>query len=228
MKTVLWAQEASVIPNNFLGHIMVRGDLTSAELCIESELKDLGGIIPRCVVKTDDNGEAVVPVLNISGKPVNIGKDKGIVRGECCVEGNQRREVNQEPVVEAEVNTEVTGDDKYQLMSLLNEYKDLVARNMKQLGCTTLVEMDIQLEDDQPTYYRPYRMAYSERRKVQEIVEELKDAGIVEDSFSSFASPVLLVKKKSGDVRLCVDYRSLNKKLRQKNEWKAVGKAARK
>ncbi|KAJ3662554.1 hypothetical protein Zmor_006897 [Zophobas morio] len=212
MKTVLWAQEASVIPNNFLGHIMVRGDLTSAELCIESELKDLGGIIPRCVVKTDDNGEGVVPVLNISGKPVNIGKDRGIARGECCVEGNQRREVNQEPVVEAEVNIEVTSDEKDQLMSLLNEYKDLVARNMKQLGCTTLVEMDIQLEDDRPIYYRPYRMAYSERRKVQEIVEELKDAGIVEDSFSPFASPVLLVKKKSGDVRLCVDYRSLNKK----------------
>ena len=72
--------------------------------------------------------------------------------------------------------------------------------------------MDIQLEDDRLIYYQPYRMAYSEKRKVQEIVEELKDAGIVEDSFSPFASPVFISEKENGDVRLCVDYRSFNKK----------------
>lgn len=72
--------------------------------------------------------------------------------------------------------------------------------------------MDIKLNDNTPVVYRPYRMPHSERVVVREIVQELEDSGIVRPSTSSYASPVLLVKKKSGDYRLCIDYRALNKK----------------
>jgi hypothetical protein len=42
------------------------------------------------------------------------------------------------------------------------------------------------------------------------MVDELKNANIVEDSNSEYASPILLIKKKTGDVRMCVDYRAIN------------------
>jgi hypothetical protein len=71
--------------------------------------------------------------------------------------------------------------------------------------------MKIDLKDETPVYYRPYRMAITEKQQVKKIVEELKDADIIEDSNSPFASPVLLVKKKTGDLRMCIDYRALNK-----------------
>lgn len=80
------------------------------------------------------------------------------------------------------------------------------------MGCITNTEMDIKLNDNTPVVYRPYRMPHSERVVVREIVQELEDSGIVRPSTSSYASPVLLVKKKSGDYRLCIDYRALNKK----------------
>lgn len=44
------------------------------------------------------------------------------------------------------------------------------------------------------------------------MVQELGDSGIIRPSTSNYASPILLVKKKTGDYRLCIDFRALNKK----------------
>jgi hypothetical protein len=72
--------------------------------------------------------------------------------------------------------------------------------------------MHIRLNDDVPVTYRPYRLAYSERTMVRDIVQDFLDNGIVRESESPYSSPVPLVKKKSGEYRMCVDYRSLNAK----------------
>jgi hypothetical protein len=56
-----------------------------------------------------------------------------------------------------------------------------------------------------PRAYRPQRLAYAERLQVQQIVRELLQAGIVRESHSEYASPIVLVKKKNGESRMCVD-----------------------
>jgi transposase InsO family protein len=211
-KVALWARDMSVIPNNFLGHVVVRSDVRERELCVEGGLREIGGVVPRCVVTTDKEGEAVLPVLNISGKDVTVNKNDNVARGEPCREGTRRAEVNDDPIDVSEINTELSGDELLELQGLLVDFKDLVARNMRQLGCTNVLEMDLHLTDDQPVFYRPYRMSFSERGEVQRIVQELKEADIIEETDSPFASPVLLVRKKSGEFRMCVDYRALNKK----------------
>lgn len=101
-------------------------------------------------------------------------------------------------------------NDYDSLISLLSDYNDCFASNTKELGCTDLIQMKIKLTNTQPIYRHPYRMAHSEQEIVKSKVSELLDAGIVKESESSFASPVILVKKKNGDYRLCVDYRALN------------------
>jgi hypothetical protein len=98
-----------------------------------------------------------------------------------------------------------------ELLTVLNEYPMCIATNMSELGETKTVEMKIELMSTQPIFHSPRRYAESERRVIREIVEELLRNGVIRESSSPYASPVLLVSKKSGEKRLCVDYRALNK-----------------
>lgn len=68
------------------------------------------------------------------------------------------------------------------------------------------IKMTITLRDDEPVYQKARRLSQSERDIVNAQIDEWERQGIVRPSFSDFASPVVLVKKKDGSHRLCVDY----------------------
>ncbi|XP_076660361.1 uncharacterized protein LOC143363699 [Halictus rubicundus] len=75
------------------------------------------------------------------------------------------------------------------------------------------VRMDIVLRDDEPVYQRARRLAPPEKDAVNEQIREWLRDGIVQPSLSDYASPVVLVKRKDGSARLCIDYRKLNAKI---------------
>ncbi|CAA7017938.1 unnamed protein product [Microthlaspi erraticum] len=62
------------------------------------------------------------------------------------------------------------------------------------------------LEGSNPVNQRPYRYALHQKNEIDKIVHDMLDAGTIQNSSSSYASPVVLVKKKDGTWRLCVDY----------------------
>ena len=69
----------------------------------------------------------------------------------------------------------------------------------------------ILLSDETKTVkIRPYRYPMIQKDEIEKMVLDIKQTGIIRDSTSAFASPVVLVKKKDGSWRLCVDYRQLN------------------
>lgn len=72
-------------------------------------------------------------------------------------------------------------------------------------------EMNIRLTDDTPIHAVPRRLSYYERNEVQNTIDRLLDKNIIRPSQSPYASAIVLVKKKSGEIRMCVDYRALNK-----------------
>jgi hypothetical protein len=107
-KVVLWAKDASVIPENFLGHVVVRSNKINTDPCGEGGVRQIVsldcGLVSRCVVKTDEIGEAVLPELNISGRDVTVKEDSEMARGETCVDGTLCRKVNTVPVIVGEVD----------------------------------------------------------------------------------------------------------------------------
>src|SRR5690606_11178260 len=78
-------------------------------------------------------------------------------------------------------------------------------------GCTSLLKMHIrEKEGSEPVASKPYPVNKEQRDQVRKIVAEWKAQGIVRESISPYASPVLLLKKKNGEHRLVIDYRRLN------------------
>ncbi|GFT46067.1 transposon Tf2-9 polyprotein [Trichonephila clavipes] len=75
--------------------------------------------------------------------------------------------------------------------------------------------MRIILKDDIPVYQSARRLSFSENRDVNKQIDEWLEQGIVRPSSSENASPIVLVKKKDGTTRLCVDYRRLNPEISQ-------------
>lgn len=70
------------------------------------------------------------------------------------------------------------------LVNLLNEYRNCLAFNLCELGKTNVVEMSVNLKDDEPVVYRPYKLPISEKNKVREMIQELVECDIVRPSTS--------------------------------------------
>lgn len=78
-------------------------------------------------------------------------------------------------------------------------------------------ELNIRLTTDVPIFVPPRRLSYHDKEVVKGIVAELMQKGTIRPSSSEYAAPIVLVKRKSGDPRLCCDYRALNKSTLRDN-----------
>lgn len=107
-------------------------------------------------------------------------------------------------------STEVTQEPAIQ--KLLEKYKDVVTNKEPEgLPPERFITHRISLiEGTQPTHRRQYRLTLEERAELQKQVEELLNKGFIKESNSPYNAPVLFVKKKGGELRMCVDFRLLN------------------
>ncbi|KAG1936460.1 hypothetical protein F2P79_018511 [Pimephales promelas] len=104
----------------------------------------------------------------------------------------------------------ISEPDKEKLSSLLLEYIDIFNSAGQSRGKCTLVQHYIRTGEQAPIKCRAYRTSPEKRAEIERQVAGLLADGIIEESCSPWASPVVLVKKKCGAWRFCVDYRRLN------------------
>ncbi|CAL9006102.1 unnamed protein product [Prunus brigantina] len=92
------------------------------------------------------------------------------------------------------------------------EFPDVFPDDLPGLPPQRETEFTIELlPGTNPIYQAPYRMAPAELRELKIQLQELVDLGFIQPSVSPWGAPVLFVKKKDGTMRLCIDYRQLNK-----------------
>lgn len=72
------------------------------------------------------------------------------------------------------------------------------------------IEHVIIVKDSSPIKQAPRRIPLQMWEEVNRIIEDMKEQGVIEESSSPWVSPVVLVRKKDGTIRFCVDYRKLN------------------
>lgn len=96
------------------------------------------------------------------------------------------------------------------LDELLAEFPQCFSTSLHTLGVATTTTMNIELTTSKPICTRGCRLPFAQRPNVSKMVSELLDSGIIVHSKSPYASQLVIVKKSSGEDRLCVDYRPLN------------------
>ena len=115
-------------------------------------------------------------------------------------------------------DAEVSQEHRVAFEGLCEEFADVFSQNSGDLGKMPLMRMEILTGDNPPISQRPYGLALRHVQWVQDEIETLERAGVITKSVSPWASPIVIVPKKTSPGepprrRMCVDYRMLNSLL---------------
>lgn len=176
--------------------------------------------VPGMQCKLADSWEGPYKVVERKGmvnyKIGKVGAERHakVVHVNCLKRYRERLSVNRLDVVVEEhveernvLRGECEGYVKEELEMLLDEFGEVFSDKP---GSTERVKMKIDTGNSPPIRQVPYSVPLGIREKVKEELDVLEECGIIERSSSSWASPLVPVKKADGGIRLCVDYRCLN------------------
>ncbi|XP_014679836.1 PREDICTED: uncharacterized protein LOC106819760 [Priapulus caudatus] len=111
------------------------------------------------------------------------------------------------------VDDGLTYPQRKRLAGLLNEFQDIFIGPNQGLGKTDIVRHSIETGNVAPIKQAPRRLPMHRQAQAKAELSEMLRTGIIEPSDSPWASPIVLVTKKDGNVRFCIDYRKLNKTI---------------
>lgn len=192
-----------------------------------------GVLLSKTVVNCNHDGDFWVKAVNLTDLPITLFKNQklGIVTeveeisdpielkadGPCPLAGgvgigvNERSEKLKSLGINLS-NSSVEGTQREQLEQLLVDYADVFSTGKRDIGrCKMGVQHHIRLKPDAvPVKQRSRRIPLAYKEEVKENLKAMMEDGVIERSSSEWASPLVIVRKRSGELRICVDYRKLN------------------
>ena len=150
--------------------------------------------------------KSVLPIPNPPDQKYTQGEEKSY----SAVTSHQDDEKDEwEPPVEL---SQLEENEQLIVLEMLRQEAGAFARNDDDVGCVENLELEIQLKDNDPVRKNYISIPKPLYREVEEYLEDLINRNWICKSRSAYSSPMVCVQKKDGSVRLCIDYRELNKK----------------
>lgn len=193
------------------------------------------GIQVARTLSSATDGNVFVRIANITGRKIHIPSKAKIAEAfdvidisetqessEPCFSAAQNMEDSEylpcqpsdeaivtesEVVKELDINMKLPESDIAKIRRLMWSYTDVMSKGDLDIGTTDLVEHHIDTEGADPIRMAPYRKSFTERGELNKLTQKLKAKNIIRDSNSPWASPVVLVRKRDGTWRFCVDWR---------------------
>ena len=113
-----------------------------------------------------------------------------------------------ETVQDVKLGIELTKIQQEEMMNTLARHTEVFSDTP---GKTDMIEHKIELTDNNPVRSRPYPLSYALRENLKREIEDMITLRIIRELNSPFTSSIVIVKKKDGSDRICIDYRKLNK-----------------
>ncbi|MCG8046017.1 MAG: RNase H-like domain-containing protein, partial [Candidatus Thiodiazotropha endolucinida] len=104
----------------------------------------------------------------------------------------------------------LTGEQRHQVAKLLSKYAGVFSKNDADLGRTGIIKHKIPTGETRPIKQPPRRIPAHMNEEVDKQISDMIDKNVIQPSTSPWASGIVLVRKKDGTQRFCVDYRRLN------------------
>ncbi|GBM62391.1 Transposon Ty3-I Gag-Pol polyprotein [Araneus ventricosus] len=190
----------------------VPGQFRYAVTDFPSQVSQKGVLVAATLV---DLEMEVIPVrvLNLNNKPKILDKGDVIATCEPVVDIVARpQEFSGAQHLQSTLeNLQILNEEqRIAVRKLLNEFQDLFSICDADVGRCNMTQHRINTGDHPPIKQYPRRLPLARKEEAEHLVKEMVDNGIIEESSGPWASPIVLVKKKDGSTRFCVDYRKLN------------------
>ena len=185
-----------------------------------------GIMVANTVVRNDSTRRFSVLIVNGTDRPVKVkrgyvvGKLETYETAEVFQAGSAEVIRGKEGTVNAVDSAEIDAPEEFrpQVRAMVQDNSHLFASSDLNLGQTGTVECGIDTGEHDPIRNRPYRVPLQDREIVDNAIDEMLEAKVISRSQSPWSFGLVIVSKKDGSKRLCVDYRKLNE-ITKKNSY---------
>jgi len=187
-------------------------------------------LIARAVVQPSDN-KVIVQVLNAQKHPITLHRKSTIaqiqlINAVCvaatdtpgCPQANtpvtpEKQQFLWQMALQSQGT--LSEDETSVFFELLLKFADIFACSDDALGRTSILQHSINTEASPPIRQPVRRVPPNKKQEVGQLLEQMLKKDVIQPSSSPWAAPIVLVQKKDGSTRFCVDYRKLNSVTRK-------------
>ena len=193
---------------NFGNAVGLFGENLYFEGIINDKIETFDGILnfsenePRIKVQKHPEVNAV---------SIKKGDELGKVSTMIEMEPIKSKEWTEDELKDIKLGPNLTEAQKTEIYKILLESQPVLAKHDFDIGKAKIEPHKIQLIDEQPIWQKYRRFSEPVNQEIEQQCNKLLSKNIIEESHSSWSSPIVPVRKSDGSLRLCIDYRKVNK-----------------